>query len=45
MLPVDSDEEAIALKKKISEAIGENSEAVIRFSLDTLPTPKQPPSG
>jgi len=41
MLPVDSDDEAIALKKKVSDALGTNSEAVTRFSLDTLPSPKQ----
>ena len=36
--PVESDEQAIAIKKKIGEATSELSEAQIQFSLMNLPT-------
>ena len=41
--PVESDEKALELKKKISEVIAELSDAQVQFSLMNMPT--RPPMG
>ena len=38
MFPVDTDEEAISYKKKISDVLSDQSQARIEFSLSSLPT-------
>lgn len=37
MFPVESDEEAIACKKKIKEALADKSDAQVQFSITTSP--------
>jgi len=37
MFPVDSDDEGIAIKKKISDTLTEIPESIIRFGLDPMP--------
>lgn len=39
MFPVESDEQAIGYKKKISNLLAEIPEAQIQFSLATMPEP------
>lgn len=38
MFPVDSDDEAIAIKKKIKDILSGSPEAIIQFSINSAPT-------
>ena len=37
MFPIDTDEEALAVKKKIAEVLADNKDAQIRFSIVDMP--------